>query len=120
MKLAVAMAGAATGFGVFINRPHLLFRAGEPEQRAEVFDGLHGGEIRAGCFIDRGHHEGRLGPRANEADRTGARVGFYTNVSRLEVGDLFAGVCWGGSVGAEKQQACHQSHEQSRHLVTRP
>ena len=95
------MAGAATGFGFITNRPHLLFRAGEPEHRAEVFDGRHAGDVRAGYFSYRGHHEGRLGPCADEADGTGVRVGFYTNVLRFEIGDSFAGFKWGGSVGFE-------------------
>ena len=51
VKLAVTMAGAATGFGFFTSWPRLLFRAGESEHRAEVFDGRHGGDIRRGCFI---------------------------------------------------------------------
>ncbi len=48
----------------------------------------------------------RLVPRADEADRAGARVGFYTNVSRFEFRDLFAGVNFGGGVGAWQYRSC--------------
>ncbi|MHC5112630.1 MAG: hypothetical protein ACYTHJ_22465, partial [Planctomycetota bacterium] len=63
MKLAIAMAGPATGFGFFTIQPHLLIRADEPEHRTEVPDGRHAREIRAGYFIDRGYVQRRLGPR---------------------------------------------------------
>ncbi len=99
--LTVTMPRAATGFGFFTNRQHLLPRAREPEHRPEVFDGCHAGNIGAGYLVYRRHHEWRLRLRADQVDRTRAWVNFYTNVLCLEFGNLCANVTRDGSFGFE-------------------
>ena len=120
MKLSKAVDRPAERGNLLVYRLHLEPRAGEPEQRPEMFDGRHRCDFRAGYLVDRRHHQWRQ-PRCTEVTHcAGSLVSFYSNVLPFEIVDQFADICWGFSASAQDHKACHQSHEQSSHFVTRP
>ena len=54
------------------------------------------------------------------AYHAGFPIDFYANILRFEIVEPFADICSCVSAGTQDRKACHQSHEQSSHCVTRP